>query len=301
MNCVRHRRSGLWWVALMALGVSVVLARGASSAASTTGAEQPAKAALMVVIAHPDDEAYFPGLLPYVCLVRKLPVVFVVLTSGEAGITPAGNRELREEEQRRACRVYGLPNEPVFARFADGAWQGTLEDNWKLWGGESRAAEWLAAQIRHYRPDVVVTHALDGESGHPNHVGCALSVTKACAWAADATRGGTEVTAAWSVKKLYVHRWPTRPLEFRQDVLVPGTDRTCLQIGEAGGKMHRSQGYAEQPFAELDAPGASRFGLYATTVGVDSGVGDLFEHVDLAPYRKSAVEPPDGADAARQK
>lgn len=269
----------------LALGLTSFLA-AAELPPSTAWAPQPEKAALMVVIAHPDDEAYFPGLLPYVCQVRKLPVVFVVLTSGEAGIEPRGNRELREEEQRRAARVYGLPNEPLFARFADGAWQGTLEDNWKLWGGENRAVEWLVAQIRRYRPDVIVTHALDGESGHPNHVGCALSVTKAFAWAADASALPVAAGAAgtWQAKKLYVHRWPVRPLALRQDIPVAPGGKTCLEIGEAGGREHVSQGYATQPFSELDGSAVSRFGLYATSVGPDSGTGDLFEHIDLSVY-----------------
>lgn len=247
----------------------------------------------MVVIAHPDDEAYFPGLLPYVCQVRQLPVVFIVLTSGEAGITPAGNREWREEEQRRACRVYGLPNAPIFARFADGAWQGTLEQNWKLWGGEHRAGEWLARQIRRYRPDVIVTHALDGESGHPNHVGCALSVTWAVAAAADPSVVSLAAgePGLWATRKLYAHRWPVRVLEFRQDIPVSPGGVTCLEIGEAGGREHVSQGYAHQSFSELDAPGVSRFGLYATTVGADSGAGDLFEHIDLTPYRTDSALP----------
>lgn len=277
------RRGG--WMAGLALGLAAWLVAAETPPA---WAPPPEKAALMVVIAHPDDEAYFPGLLPYVCQVRKLPAVFVVLTSGEAGIEPRGNRELREAEQRRACRVYGLPNEPIFARFADGAWQGTLEDNWKLWGGENKAAEWLARQIRRYRPDVVVTHALDGESGHPNHVGCALSVAKAFTWAADASAlpdDAASKLAPWQAKKLYVHRWPTRSLAFRQDVPVAPGGKTCLEIGEAGGREHVSQGYATQPFAELDGPGVSRFGLYATTVGFDSGAGDLFEHIDLSAYQ----------------
>lgn len=280
------RRSG--WVAGLALALFSALI---AAEPRPTWAPQPEKAALMVVIAHPDDEAYFPGLLPYVCQVRKLPVVFIVMTSGEAGIEPRGNRELREEEQRRACRVYGLPNEPIFARFADGAWQGTLEDNWKLWGGETKAAEWLAQQIRRYRPDVIVTHAFDGESGHANHVGCALSVTKAFAWAADArampASAAGQALAPWQAKKLYVHRWPIRSLAFRQDVPVSPGGKTCLQIGETGGREHVSQGYATQPFSELDAPGVSRFGLYATTVGFDSdGSGDLFEHIDLSVYQE---------------
>jgi len=288
-----------WQVIFWLLAGSVGLARS-FGAGETAAAPQPVKAAVMIVIAHPDDEAYFPGLLPYLCLVRKLPVVFVVMTSGEAGITPPGNRELREEEMRRACRIYGMPNEPGFARFADGAYLGTLEDNWKLWGGEDKAAAWLVQQIRRYRPEVIVTHALDGEYGHPNHVGTALSVTKAFAGASDpvayplapAEVRNTNMSgglAPWAPKKLYVHRWATRPLEFRQDVPLPGGNgQTCLQLGNLGGRQHVSQGYGDKDIAELDGPALTKFGLYATTVGPDEKGGDLLEHIDPAALRTSS-------------
>ncbi len=250
---------------------------------------QPAKAALMVVIAHPDDEAYFPGLVPYLSRVKRLPLVVIVMTSGEAGIDPPGDRRVREEEMRQACLVYGMPNEPIFARFADGAYLGTLEDNWKLWGGEEKAAEYLVQQIRRFRPDVIVTHALDGEYGHPNHVGCALSVTKAFAGARDAIAfpvppGGP---APWMPKKLYLHRWPTRPMVFRWDIPIPALNgRTCLEVGNTGGRLHVSQGYADKDFAELDGDQSTKFGLYATNVGPDRIGGDFFENIDLGSYTR---------------
>jgi LmbE family N-acetylglucosaminyl deacetylase len=257
-------------------------------------APQPPKAALMVVLAHPDDEAYFPGLIPELALVRKLPVVTIVMTSGEAGLSPPGDRALREGEMRRACRVYGMPNPPLFARFADGAFLGTLEDNWRLWGGESAAAAYLVQQIRRYRPEVIVTHAMDGEYGHPNHVGCALSVTKAFAGAADLKSfpvppGGPP---PWTPKKLYLHRWPTRPIEVRWDIPVPGMNgRTCLEIGTAGGRQHASQGYANRDFAELDGDRSSKFGLYASTVGFDTKSDGFFEHIDLSQFAGSRIQP----------
>jgi LmbE family N-acetylglucosaminyl deacetylase len=276
-------------IALGLLGVigagTVMLAADGPSPAGY--APQPKKAALMLVIAHPDDEAYFPGLIPYLSQVRKLPMMVIVLTSGEAGLNPPGDRGLREEEMRRACRVYGLPNQPIFARFADGAYLGTLEENWKLWGGEQKAAEYLVEQIRRYQPDVIVTHALDGEYGHPNHVGCALSVTKACAGAADAVvfpvpPGGQ---APWTTKKLYVHRWATRPMEHRWDIPIPGLNgRTCLEVGNAGGREHVSQGYAGKDFAELDGEKSSKFGLYYTSVGPDRKADGFFENIDLSCY-----------------
>lgn len=252
---------------------------------------QPKKAALMLVIAHPDDEAYFPGLIPYLTRVRKLPVVVIVLTSGEAGLNPPGDRELRENEMRRACRIYGMPNEPIFARFADGAYLGTLEDNWRLWGGEQKAAEYLVLQIRRYRPDVIVSHALDGEYGHPNHVGCALSVTKAFAGASDAAMFPVppEGPPPWTPKKLYLHRWATRPLEHRWDVRVPGLGgQTCLDVGIEGGRQHVSQGYANKDFSELDGEKSSKFGLYSSAVGPDKKADGFFENIDVSAYQPAA-------------
>ncbi|MFI5337508.1 MAG: PIG-L deacetylase family protein, partial [Opitutales bacterium] len=191
----------------------------------------------------------------------------------------------------RACRVYGLPNEPIFPRFADCAYQGTLEENWRIWGGENKAAEYLVQQIRRYRPDVIIGHALDGEYGHPNHVASALATTKAFAGASDPAMfpvppGGP---APWTPKKLYVHRWATRPMEFRQDVPLPGRNgQTCLELGNLGGRQHVSQGYADKDIAELDGPMLTKFGLYSSSVGFDKKGGDLFENIDLSGYRAPA-------------
>ncbi len=96
-------------------------------------------------------------------------MVLVVLTSGDAhpAIRPPGERSLRENEMRRACWAYGMPNEPIFGRFRDGAAQQTLERNWEIWGGENEAAKFIVELIRKYRPDVIATLAFDGEYGHP--------------------------------------------------------------------------------------------------------------------------------------
>lgn len=245
---------------------------------------QPEKAALMIVTAHPDDEGMFPGLIPYVTRVLKVPMIMVVLTSGDAhpAIKPPGERSLRENEMRRAAWAYGLPNEPIFGRFRDGAAQQTLERNWEIWGGENEAAKFLVQLIRKHRPDVITAMSFDGEYGHPNHAGAALSTTKAFAWASNPEMFPVEPggPGLWAPKKIYVHNWPTRPVEFNWEIPVPGTGKTCFDFGVEGSRQHVSQGLAEKPFRKK----STKMGLYATTVGLDTKKADMFDNIDLGVY-----------------
>lgn len=244
----------------------------------------PDKVAVMVVTAHPDDEGMLVAVVPHIARARKLPMAFVVLTSGENGKVN-GDRSIRENEMRRACWIYGLPNEPIFGRFRDGGSKTTLEDSWKLWGGENEAAAYLVEKIRRYRPEVIVTLAFDGMTGHTNHVAAALSATKAAAGAADAVAfpvppGGAPV---WSPKKIYVHNWPVRPMTM--DWTKPMEDfggKTPHDFASAGLRMHVTQGMDRRPM--LLGRNSTKFGLYFTSVGSDSGSPDLFDNLDLGAY-----------------
>ena len=230
-----------------------------------------------------------PGLIPYVTRVLKLPTIVVVLTSGDAhpAIQPPGERSLRENETRRAAWAYGLPNEPIFGRFRDGAAQQTLERNWEIWGGENEAARFLAQMIRAHRPDVIATHGFDGEYSHPNHIGTALSTTKACAWAGTAEAFPVESggPATWTPKKIYVHNWHTRSVEYKWEIPVPGLEgKTCFDLGSEGSRHHASQGIGYIPFKTK----TTKMGLYVTTVGPDTKKIDMFDNIDLGVYRPAA-------------
>src|SRR5512132_3527785 len=133
--------------------------------------EPPAPKRVMSIHAHPDDQEFTVGGTLAKWARAGSEIVTVCLTSGEAGSndsTPADmTREklvpIRQDEQRRACRVLGI-KEVVFLDYADGMLEASL--------GLRRDVTRL---IRRHRPDAVVcgdpTERFYGNRylNHPDH------------------------------------------------------------------------------------------------------------------------------------
>jgi LmbE family N-acetylglucosaminyl deacetylase len=116
-------------------------------------APEPAPPARVLSIhAHPDDQEFTVGGTLAKWARAGSHVVTVCITSGGAGSNehtpPEMTREalvpIREEEQRQACRVLGIPD-VVFLGFEDGMLQATLD-----------LRRELTRVIRRFRPDAVV-------------------------------------------------------------------------------------------------------------------------------------------------
>ena len=133
--------------------------------------EPPAPRRVLSIHAHPDDQEFtVAGTLAKWARAGST-IVTVCLTSGGAGSNQHTPRDLtrealatiREEEQRRACRVLGVA-EVVFLGYEDGM----LEPSLAL-------RRELARLIRRYRPDAVVcgdpTVRFYGSTylNHPDH------------------------------------------------------------------------------------------------------------------------------------
>jgi LmbE family N-acetylglucosaminyl deacetylase len=116
-------------------------------------APEPAPPARVLSIhAHPDDQEFTVGGTLAKWARAGSHVVTVCITSGGAGSNehtpPDMTRDalvpIREEEQRQACRVLGIPD-VVFLGFEDGMLQATLD-----------LRRELTRVIRRFRPDAVV-------------------------------------------------------------------------------------------------------------------------------------------------
>ncbi|TMG29740.1 MAG: GlcNAc-PI de-N-acetylase [Chloroflexi bacterium] len=124
-------------------------------------------ATLLLVHAHPDDEAVSTGGVMMKAKSHGHRVVLITATRGEVGeiynMDEDASRprlgEIRTEELKSAAEILGV-DRLEFLGYRDSGMGDTVDE----------AAGKLAVLIREERPDVVVTYAEDGVYGHPDHI-----------------------------------------------------------------------------------------------------------------------------------
>jgi N-acetyl-1-D-myo-inositol-2-amino-2-deoxy-alpha-D-glucopyranoside deacetylase len=135
---------------------------------------------LLLVHAHPDDEAISTGGAMLKARADGHRVVLVTATRGEAGeiynMDEASTRprlgEVRTKELEAAGQLLGV-NRGEFLDYRDSGMVGTPENDDPRSFHQAplnEAAAKLAAILREERPDVVVTYDADGTYGHPDHI-----------------------------------------------------------------------------------------------------------------------------------
>ncbi len=135
----------------------------------------------MAVVAHPDDLEYGAASAVARWTGQGKEIVYVLVTSGEAGIdalAPSVAGPLREEEERRSAAEVGVSG-VEFLRHTDGQVEAGLA-----------LRRDLAAAIRRHQPEVVITMTFDltpwGQSiNHADHRAVGLSTLDACRDAAN--------------------------------------------------------------------------------------------------------------------
>jgi N-acetyl-1-D-myo-inositol-2-amino-2-deoxy-alpha-D-glucopyranoside deacetylase len=169
---------------------------------------------LLLVHAHPDDEAIMTGGVMQMAHQAGHRVVLVTSTRGEVGeihnMDEAENRprlaEVRTAELAAADRILGVDRQE-FLDYRDSGMAGT-DDNQNPASFHraplEQAAERLAAILREERPEVVVTYDPTGTYFHPDHIK-AHQVTTA---ALDLLK-----REGWEPRKFYWHGFPRSGLK----------------------------------------------------------------------------------------
>ena len=171
-------------------------------------------ATLLLVHAHPDDEAISTGGVMMKARADGHRVVLVTATRGEAGeiynMDPDSTRphlgEVRAKELEAATRILGV-NRVEFLDYRDSGMVGTPENDdirsFHL-APLDEAAGRLAGILREERPEVVITYDADGVYGHPDHIKAHFVTNAALDMLA---REG------WTPKKLYYTAIPRSLME----------------------------------------------------------------------------------------
>jgi N-acetyl-1-D-myo-inositol-2-amino-2-deoxy-alpha-D-glucopyranoside deacetylase len=135
---------------------------------------------LLLVHAHPDDEAISTGGMMMKAKADGHRVVLVTSTRGEVGeiynmdeqSTRPHLGDVRTKELQAAARILGV-DRLEFLGYRDSGMVGTADnENTKSFhkAPPDQAAAKLATILREERPDVVVTYDSDGTYGHPDHI-----------------------------------------------------------------------------------------------------------------------------------
>ena len=237
------------------------------------------KADLMVLVAHADDELlYMGGVIPYYSgeMGKKVIVVYIAQMNGFRNV------ELLDGLWH--CGVRNYPEMPS-SKFKD-QWCTGLKKCLRIWN-EEKLLSYVTELIRKYRPDVIVTHDVNGEYGHGAHKACSYAVQKCVEKAADpkAYPESAAQYGPWQVKKAYLHLYQSDlgmiDFDWRQPLEAFG-GKNAFEIAAEAFSMHRSQAasgkYKVEDFGKYDN---SLFGLFYSTVGNDTpGANDLFENLD---------------------
>ena len=186
----------------------------------------------------------------------------------------------RIKEAMNGLYVMGLRNIPEVAGFKDAFIY--YDEALALWGGPDRVISELVRMIRRYKPDVLVTHDLEGEYGHPQHKITARHMEEAVRAAKDPSRYPESAGkyGVWEVKKLYIHLLDENVVYMDWDTPSPALDgKTPLEVATLGFQQHRSQqrAYSMDDGIIYDY---TKFGLLYSAVGEDVNRNDLFENID---------------------
>ncbi len=245
------------------------------------------KADILFLVAHPDDELLFMGgaLPTYAVEWQKRVVVAYFCYSNTT----------RRSEALNGLWSMGLRHYPVFGGFRD-VYSRTVEDAYELVRGRRKAAEeWLTGLYRQVKPEVVVTHDVNGEYGHGQHKMMADLAGRCYDLSPDAAQYATsaEEYGVWQVKKLYLHLWGEESDQTAFDWEQPLTSmggKTGTELAEEAYALHVTQQNAgmklrgkRHTFSVRETGGElfpnTKFGLYRTEVGPDVTHLDFLENI----------------------
>ncbi len=249
------------------------------------------EADILLLSSHSDDEQlFFAGLLPLYAGERDLAVQVVYLVNHN-------DTHNRPHELLDGLWTVGVRHYPVISHFPD------LYSESKEWAISAYSGygftyedfcEYITEQIRRFRPQVVVSHDVNGEYGHGTHILCTSALQDSLLYATDPTAfaESAEQYGLWDVPKTYLHLYSENQIVMNYDVpLAAFGGKTAFQVTQDGFACHKSQHwtwfyrwiYGDNgqitKASEIATYSPCHYGLYRSTVGPDTVGGDFFENM----------------------
>lgn len=236
------------------------------------------KADLLVLAAHSSDEVLaFGGLIPTYAAENDMNVVVATMTYSNT---------TRRSELLNSLWSMGVRNYPVIGEFYD-AYTNNLEKAYSAWK-KTEVRNYLTELVRKYKPEVVVTHAVNGEKGHGAHRLCADAMQYVVQKSGNKGHHpeSAEAYGTWEVKKLYLHLAEENAVVYKWDTPLQAFDgKTGLEVAREALKLHVTQESNKPEISTEGRTDCTKFGLVHTTVGKDVQGESLFENLRDAQGR----------------
>lgn len=239
----------------------------------------PEQADIMILVAHPDDDLLFMGgAIPYYTHVEKKPLIVSYLTCAN---------HMRRSEMLNALWKMGVRHYPVIGSFQDKAFKtrALLYNSWR----KERAQGYVTELFRKYKPQVVLSHDINGEYGHSAHKVAAELAQYAAKASGNENlhKESAKKYGVHSIDKLYLHLYKNQiRLDWKKSYEELG-GKSPLEVAEEGFKMHRSQ-QKNHRMGKSAVYDTEKFGLAFSNVGDDVEKNNFFENV--VPREQSAEQ-----------
>ena len=272
---------------LMAAGQGIceisVYSRGDMPADMQKWYDEYTKCDMLMVAAYPGDEfVTFGGLLTYYAGVKESRVQMVYMTDM--------GRE-RKAEALDALWSVGVQNYPVFMDLNKGS-ADSLEDALKEWGGKDALIGRMVEVIRRCKPEVIVSHDINGEGGDYRRALTGMLMQYAVDAAADpdAYAESADEHGTWQVKKLYLHLGTTALVELDMSVPYDALGGLTATEAAAGAFANYLSLAGKYSVSEEDS---GVYSLAFSTMGEDTDRDDLFENVPGLDTGRAPDETPE--------
>ena len=249
------------------------------------------KADIALFTSHSDDETLFLlGLIPTAAAQgKRLQVIY---------FCHHNDKPNRLHEQLNGLWTSGCTHYPFIGRFPDLYSESIDQARYRYEANGVSEDQIIACQVemlRRFKPNVICGHDINGEYGHGTHCLNTETLMKAVEIAPDPEMYAdtAQKYGVWDVPKTYIHLLEDNPITLDFDTpLDYFGGKTAYQVSVEGYGCHYSQhwtwftrwlkGTDDEPItaaADIEEYSPCLYGLYRSTVGEDTGINDLFEHI----------------------
>ncbi len=248
------------------------------------------KADILYFSTHSDDDVlFFGGLIPTYADKGEYRIQAAYIVDHARPSDPFGNEPYRVHELLNCIWVMGLDHYPQMGIFGD--WYSESLEAAEEYQSLDEVTDFVTRVIRRFKPQVVISQDFEGEYGHGQHRLGAAAIAEALEKTGDSSQypDSASTYGTWDVPKTYYHLYPENEIVI--DARVPLNrfgGMTALEVAKEGYLRHESQQWMDYYVSDgIDDDGymapypCTRFGLYRSTVGMDTG-NDIMEN--LVPY-----------------